>query len=47
MGNCCSSQRNPLFTLAIAFGLGCRAVAREYLEKKLREPPTEDDIQLL
>lgn len=36
-----------VLALAIAFGLGGQAVAREYLEKRFREPPSEDDIQHL
>jgi hypothetical protein len=34
-----------VLALAIAFGLGGRGLAREYLEKKLRETPSEDEIQ--
>jgi hypothetical protein len=36
-----------VLALAIAFGLGGQTVAREYLEKKLRERPADDDIQHL
>jgi hypothetical protein len=36
-----------VLALAIAFGLGGRDLAREYLEKKLRETPSEDDIRHL
>jgi len=36
-----------VLALAIAFGLGGQAVAREYLENRLREPPSEDDIRHL
>jgi hypothetical protein len=36
-----------VLALAIAFGLGGQAVAREYLEKKLGEATSEDDIQHL
>lgn len=36
-----------VLALAIAFGLGGRELAREYLEKRLKERPPEDDIQHL
>jgi uncharacterized protein YneF (UPF0154 family) len=36
-----------VLALAIAFGLGGQAVAREYLEKRLKETPAEDDIRHL
>jgi len=36
-----------VLALAIAFGLGGQTAARDYLEKKLRESPTEDDIRHL
>jgi uncharacterized membrane protein YbhN (UPF0104 family) len=36
-----------VLALAIAFGLGGRNLAREYLEKRFREKPADDDIQHL
>lgn len=36
-----------VLALAIAFGLGGRDLAREFLEKRLKERPAEDDIQHL